>query len=67
MKKEKEAKNCWDFWKCSAKTRKECPAHQVEMGRECWLVATHFCKPFVKRDFRNCFDCPWYKELNPGK
>lgn len=64
MVKEKEPQNCWDFWQDPKKLREKCPAYQTHSGRECWFVATEYC-PRLKREFKYCWDCPWFKKLNP--
>jgi hypothetical protein len=59
----KGAKNCWEYWDC--KIKKDCPAYKTKNGDECWDVAQYYC-PKVKREFKFCWDCPWFKEMNPG-
>lgn len=58
-----EIKNCWDFWKCSEEITKDCPAYKTDSGRECWLIAPGYC-PHIKRKFKTCTECPWFKKLN---
>ena len=60
----KEPKNCWEFMYCPPEARKECVAYTMKRGRKCWLVASVMC-PRVKRDFQHCWECPWFKKLNP--
>jgi hypothetical protein len=68
---EKEAQNCWEFWNCDMEVRKKCPAFQNDMGKECWMVAGSFNKepycPKVKSKLKGCWECPWYKKLNPSE
>lgn len=61
--KESDAENCWEFMKCPEEIKKDCPAFETNSGKECWFVASHYCKKFEK-DFENCFDCPWFKKFN---
>jgi hypothetical protein len=65
MTKKEEAKNCWEFWACLKEIREKCPAYLTNSGRECWAVAENYC-PRIKRKFKHCWDCPWFKKLNPG-
>jgi hypothetical protein len=60
----KKPQNCWEYWKDSKEKREKCPAYQTDSGRECWLVSSHYC-PKIGRDFEYCWDCPWFKKLNP--
>lgn len=69
MKKEL-AQNCWEYWNCPLYARKKCLAYQTNSGRECWMIANFFTsnkthRPKVKRTFKYCWDCPWFKKLNP--
>jgi hypothetical protein len=61
--KEQEHQNCWEFQNCSKEIREGCPAYQTA-GRECWFVASHYCLKH-KCDFEYCWECPWFKKLNP--
>ncbi len=70
MDEKKEAQNCWEFWNCSKENIKKCLAYKLKMGRECWMISGKFTPgknhaPLEKRNFKYCFDCPWYKRLNP--
>ena len=62
-----KAKNCWEFWDC--KVKETCPAYTTDSGRECWYVAGSLSKspkcPKVKNMFKACWECPWFKKLNP--
>lgn len=69
MTDKKEAENCWDFLDC--KVKESCPAYVTDSGQECWLVAGSynrdpFC-PKVVRKIINCWECDWYKKVNPEK
>ena len=65
----KEPQNCWEFWNCDISVRKECPAYTTDSGRECWYIAGSFHNypncPKVKNKFKACWECPWFKKLNP--
>jgi hypothetical protein len=65
---ESTTKNCWDYFECSRKFRKDCPAYENNMGRECWYMnnTSKGCVVANKKGISSCFDCPWYKTLNPG-
>jgi len=64
----KEKKNCWDFWNCEDKVRKNCAAYTSDSGRECWMVVgnsgNNAC-PKLNGTFKNCLECPWFSKLNP--
>ena len=67
MNKNKESSSCWEFWDCSEKVRTKCAAYIYNSGRECWFIASSAeprC-PRIKRDFEYCWQCPWFKKLNP--
>ncbi len=57
-------KDCWDFWKCDEKTKKNCPAYKTESGKECWLVASDYCPILKSKGFRKCTECSWFKKVN---
>jgi len=66
----KEPQNCWDFWNCQNDVRAQCPAFTSNLGRYCWMVAGHMVTelkkcPRVVHHFKTCFECPWFKKLNP--
>ncbi|VVB59376.1 Uncharacterised protein [uncultured archaeon] len=64
----KKTKNCWEFWKCSKNIHEKCPAYETDSGRECWMVAGTFRKegcPKLKKKYKSCLDCTWFKKLNP--
>jgi len=66
----KEPQNCWEFWNCDINIREECPAYTSNSGKECWRVAGHFVTktkkcPKIMHEFKTCFECPWFKKLNP--
>lgn len=67
----KELKNCWEFWGCPEEVKSACVAYVTASGRECWMVVgsnvTAFEKcPKAQEDYKNCWECPWFKNLNPG-
>ncbi len=61
----KDAKNCWEFRDCPDVIREKCPAYVFESGRECWMLAEDFCSKMLNGHFKKCFDCHWFKKLNP--
>ena len=63
--KEQEQQNCWEFQNCSKEIREGCPAYQTDSGRECWFVAFHYCHIHNCRDYEYCWECPWFKKINP--
>jgi len=62
------AKNCWEYWDCDPMAREECPAYRLNMGKECWVVASSFTNyPYRGGAFngaRNCWECPWFKKTS---
>ena len=64
-----EAQNCWEFWKCKNKVRKNCLAYISDSGKECWLVvgshAKHINCPRLKINYAYCWECPWFKKMKP--
>lgn len=63
----KDAKNCWEFWKCPEELRKECSAYRGSFGRKCWLVSEFSKKNKTARRDLDCTNCEWYKKINPAK
>ena len=61
-----EPQNCWEFWNCQKEVRAKCPAYITDSGRDCFDLAENFC-PRLKKEFKNCWECPWFKklQLNP--
>ena len=59
-----EHKNCWEYWDCKKEPRDDCPAYTTNSGDECFNVATNFCTK-LNKDFKHCWECPWYKIVNP--
>lgn len=68
--KHAEAKNCWEFMDCPEKTREKCRVYTTNLGNSCWMLATGLkarnlgCFN-VKENFEHCWECPWFKKLNP--
>jgi hypothetical protein len=65
-----EARNCWEFWGCPEEVRGSCAAFLMRYGDACWTVAgIHAARagrcPRVKHGFRDCWECAWFKKLNP--
>jgi len=67
-----EAKNCWDFWDCDTTYRETCLAYKSEAGDNCWNVVGSFTRhneactcPKIGACFQFCWECPWFKKLNP--
>jgi hypothetical protein len=65
-----ESQNCWKFMKCDIKVRKQCSAYKSDSGRDCWMVAGSGNKnpecPKVKNKIMDCWECPWFKKINPN-
>jgi hypothetical protein len=64
-----EAHNCWEFWKCPKELKKRCSAHISDLGRDCWVVTRQVMlkeSPKIKNKFQFCWECPWFKRLNPA-
>ncbi len=65
----KEPQNCWEFWNCNIRVRKKCPAYINNLGKDCWMIAGSITKdpacPKLKHQFRNCWQCDWFKKLKP--
>lgn len=62
MKKE-EAKNCWELMDCDLEVRNACPAYTLNEGKNCFLIASHYCLSHNKKlDFKHCPSCPWFKK-----
>jgi acid phosphatase class B len=66
----KGPRNCWEFWNCPKKVREQCPAYTSDSGSYCWFVAGHSVTKLKKcsrltKQFKTCFECPWFKKLNP--
>ena len=59
----KEPENCWDFLDCSEDKRNSCLVYKKGLGRSCWYVPS-YARAKVKRDFRHCWECPWYKKIS---
>lgn len=55
---------CWDYWHCSQETKEKCAVHATNAGRWCWQVES-FMHPRVDRNFKNCWECPWFARNNP--
>ncbi len=69
MDNSKNPQNCWEFWNCPKEIRENCLAYKLNAGKECWCFAEDFkpsplC-PKVQHNFEHCWDCPWFKKLNP--
>lgn len=66
----KETQTCWEFWKCEIKFKKKCPAYKTKSGKDCWNVVGSYKKyPIclkLKEKFKACWECPWFKKLNPN-
>jgi hypothetical protein len=66
--KNKEAQNCWEFWNCPKELRKRCSASISKLGKDCWIVMRKVLlkeSPKTKNKFKFCWECPWFKHLNP--
>ncbi|OGF26430.1 hypothetical protein A2331_05865 [Candidatus Falkowbacteria bacterium RIFOXYB2_FULL_34_18] len=63
IKLDNDTQNCWEFFCCDKRAKKECPAFQNNSGRECWIIASTF-QSENKKKFKYCWNCPWFKKLN---
>lgn len=61
----KKPQNCWEFWGCADEAKKKCAVFQENMGRSCWLLSEISQKTKSDRKEKSCFECEWYKKLNP--
>jgi len=57
--------NCWEHRDCPSNVKSKCQAYQTDSGNECWFLAKEFC-PSLKDNFNNCWECPWFKKMNPN-
>ena len=66
----KEAKTCWAYWSCDPRIMQKCYAFLYGTGIRCWELAGTGCKdPYcflLKKAYRYCWECPWFKKVNPG-
>ena len=63
----KKHQNCWEYWHCKDDAKAQYPVYKSKDGRKCWvyihsLDVFDWAKP--KKEYENCFDCPWYKKVN---
>jgi hypothetical protein len=60
-------KPCWVIKKCPPKRRKECPAHEYNAGRFCWLINGTICDCKVQKNWKEkmkiCRECIVMKEF----
>ena len=54
--------NCWEFWDCPVETRDKCHACTTKSGKDCFNLTEDF-SPELKRAFKHCWECPWYKKV----
>jgi hypothetical protein len=59
-----EPKNCWEYLECPSEERDNCPAFLTYHGRECYNFAEDYCTK-LKKDFKRCWQCPWFKIIRP--
>jgi hypothetical protein len=61
------AKSCWIIKKCPPKRRKECPAHEFNAGRFCWLVNGTICECKAQKNWKEkmkiCRECEVMSDL----
>jgi len=61
------AKSCWIIKKCPPKRRKECPAHEYNAGRFCWLVNGTICECKAQKNWKEkmkiCRECEVMSDL----
>jgi hypothetical protein len=62
-----QAKSCWIIKKCPPKRRKECPAHEYNAGRFCWLVNGTICECKAQKNWKEkmkiCRECEVMSDL----
>jgi len=60
-------KSCWIIKKCPPKRRKECPAHEYNAGRFCWLVNGTICECKAQKNWKEkmkiCRECEVMSDL----
>ncbi|MFC1609049.1 hypothetical protein ACFL2R_02150 [Patescibacteria group bacterium] len=59
-----KCENCWDFNKCTEGEKRQCAAHNNDMGRECWFVSSFTFRHKNKESQEKCLDCEWFKKFN---
>jgi len=61
------AKPCWVIKKCPPKRRRECPAHEYNAGRFCWLVNGTICECKAQKSWKEkmkiCRGCAVMRDL----
>ena len=61
------AKPCWVIKKCPPKRRRECPAHEYNAGRFCWLVNGTICECKAQKNWKEkmkiCRECAVMHDL----
>ena len=61
------AKPCWIIKKCPPKRRRECPAHEYNAGRFCWLVNGTICECKAQKNWKEkmkiCRQCVVMNDL----
>jgi hypothetical protein len=61
-----ESQNCWEFWECQKDIKDLCPGYAIDSGKKCFSVAAEYCLR-VKKEFNECWDCPFFKNLLGGE
>ena len=63
----KLGKPCWVIKKCAPKRRKQCPAHEYNAGRFCWLVNGTICECKAQKSWKEkmkiCRECSVIQDL----
>jgi len=61
------AKPCWIIKKCPPKRRRECPAHEYNAGKFCWLVNGTICECKAQKNWKEkmkiCRQCVVMNDL----
>jgi hypothetical protein len=61
------AKPCWIIKKCPPKRRRECPAHEYNAGRFCWMVNGTICECKAQKNWKEkmkiCRQCVVMNDL----
>jgi DNA-binding XRE family transcriptional regulator len=59
------AKPCWKIRKCSAATKRQCPAWEFRTGELCWFINGNLCNGQAHKDWREkmaiCRSCEVFR------
>jgi hypothetical protein len=61
---------CWTIRKCSAETRRGCPAWEFQLGHLCWFINGTICHGEVQGNWEEkmkmCRDCVVFRSMFPS-